>query len=120
MIVRMPMIVVVAGMLFDMLGLKRPRHLRDDAALTPRHLGQRRIGLHVHGVACQLGRGMAPAELPGEAQQTERVIGPDLEEALRRRPHPDEAAVLELDGVAVVEDRRPVEIERKFEPAVAL
>ena len=121
MVVRMPMVVVVvvAGMLFDMLGLKRPRHLHDDAALPPRHLGQRRIGLHVNGLACQLRRGMAPADLPGEAQQTERVIGPDIEEALRRGPHPDEAAVLQLNGVAVVEDRRPAEIERKFEPAVA-
>jgi hypothetical protein len=115
----MPMIVVVAGMLFDLLRLKRPRHLRNDAAQTPRHLGQRRIGLHVYGLACQLRRGMAPAELPGETQQTERVLGPDLEKALRRRPHLDEAAVLQLDGVTVVEDRRPVEIERKFEPAVA-
>ena len=61
---------------------------------------------------------MALPELPGEAQEAERVLGPDFQKALRRSPHLDEAAVLELHGVAVVENRRPVEVEGELEAAV--
>ena len=50
---------------------------------------------------------MHAAEPPGEPQETERVLGPDLEKALRRGSHLDETAVVELHGVAVVENRRP-------------
>jgi hypothetical protein len=122
MIVRVPsmsMLVMVAGVLKGPLGVEGPRHVRDQAALPSRHLGQRRIGLDVNRVARQLRMGMAPPELPGKAQETERVLGAHLEKALRRRSHQDEAAVIQLDGIAVVEHRRPVEIEREFEPTVA-
>ncbi len=46
---------------------------------------------------------MAAAELPGQPHQPGRVLGAHLEKILRGRPHRDEPAVVEAQGVAVLE-----------------
>ncbi len=102
--------IVPAGVRVGALGLEGAHHVRDAAALPSRQLGKGMVVLDIDGVALEFRRGVALPELPGEAQETERVLGPYLEKTLRRSADLDEPAVLELDGITVVEDGRPVEV----------
>ncbi len=89
-----------------------------DAALAARELGKGGIVLEVDRLSGDLGRGVPGADLDGELQEPGRVLGLDLQEPLRRRPHLDEPPVLELQGIAVVERRILVELD--LEPKTAL
>ncbi len=102
--------IVPAGVRVGALGLEGAHHVRDAAALPSRQLGKGMVVLDIDGVALEFRRGVALPELPGEAQETQRVLGPDLEKTLRRSADLDEPAVFELDGITVVEDGRPVEV----------
>lgn len=100
------------------LGLERAHDRRRRAALAADHLGEHVVVLDVDRVARDLGRGVPVADVPGDPHQPERVLGPHFEQALRRRPDLDEAPVLELHGIAVIERGRLVEIEQEGEPAL--
>jgi len=119
MMTAVPMVVILARVRVSALGLKGAGHVRHPAALPSRQLGESGIVGDVNGLGLQFRRHMALAELPGEAQEPEQIFGPDLEEALRGRPDLDEAAVLQLHCVAVVEESRPVQSERELKPAMA-
>lgn len=110
------MIVVVS----PTLGLERPFDHRHRTALPTHHLGEDMVVLDVERVGRDLGRGVAVADMPGDAHQPQRVVGADLQQALGRRPDQDEPAILQLDRVAVVERGRLVEIEQDIEAGVAL
>jgi hypothetical protein len=94
------------------LGLERALHERRGAALAAHHLGEHVVILNVDRIGGDLGRRVAVADVPGDPHQAERVLGPHLQQRLRRRLHLDEASVLELQRVAVVLCRRLVEIEQ--------
>lgn len=108
---------VIIGAAF---GLERALDLAHGAALAADHLGEHMVVLDIDRVGGDLGRGMAIADMPGDAHQPQRVLGADFEQALRRSLDQDEPAVLQLDRVAVVQCRRLVEIEQDIEPAIAL
>jgi hypothetical protein len=93
---------------------------RRRAALAAHHLGEDMVLLDVDRVGEDFGGCVPVADMPGDAQEPQRVLGPDLEEALRGRLHLDEPPVVELDGVAVGKRRRLVEIEQEVEAFVAL
>jgi hypothetical protein len=113
--------VVVAGMVIGAaLGLERPRHLGHGAALAADHFGQDVVVLDIDRVSRDLGRRVPVADVPGDAHQAQRVLGADFQQALRCRLDLNEAAILELDGIAVVQRSRLVEVEQDVEPAIAL
>lgn len=89
-----------------------------DAALPAHQLGRGGSRRHVEHVGADLGIHVAAAELPSEAQQADRILGAHLQEVLGGGPHRDEAAVIEAQGVAVLERRglgeRDVEAEAAF------
>ncbi len=58
---------------------------------------------NVEGFGADLGGDVLASELPGEAQQPGRVAGADFEERLVRRADGDQAPVLELQGVPVLQ-----------------
>jgi hypothetical protein len=91
---------------------------RRRAALAAHHLGQDVVVLDPDRVGADLGRRVPVADVPGDPHQAQRVLGPDLEERLGRRPHLHEAPVLEPDGIAVGKRRRLVEVEEEVEPAL--
>ncbi len=113
----MPGMAVVIG---AALGLEGSLDGGHGAALPPDHLGEDMVVLDIDGVGGDLGRRVAVADMPGDPHQPQRIVGADFEQALRRRLDQDEATVLKLDGVAVVQRRRLVEIEQDLEPAIAL
>lgn len=102
------------------LGLERALDIAHRAALTADHLGQDMVVLDINGVGGDLGRGVAIADMPGDAHQAQRVLSLDLDQLLRRSLDQDERAVLQLDGIAVVQRRRLVEVEQDVLPAIAL
>lgn len=108
-------VVVVIG---PALGLEWPVHGAHHAALAAHHLGQHMIVLDIDRVSRDLGRGVAVADVPGDAHQPQRVLGANLEQALRRRLDQHEPAVLQLDGVAVAERGGLVEIKQDAEAAI--
>jgi hypothetical protein len=88
--------------------------LGDRAALAADHLGQHMIVFDVKRVSGDFGRGMAVADVPGDAHQPERVLSPDFEQRLSRCMNHDKAAILELQRIAFVNDRGLVEIKQEF------
>jgi hypothetical protein len=110
-------VVVIIG---AALGLERPRHGVHGAALPAHHLGEDMVVLDIDRISGNLGRRMAVADVPGDAHQPQRILGADLKQALRCGLDQDEPAVLQLDGIAVAERGRLVEVEQHVEAAIGL
>lgn len=115
-IVAVSMVVVVGAAL----GLEGALHRRHRTALPAHHLGQDVVVLDVDRVGGDLGRGMAVADMPGDTHQPQRVLGADLQQALRCGLDLDKAPVLQLYRVAIGQHRGLVEIEQDIEPAIGL
>lgn len=110
------MVVVVGAAL----GLEGALHRRHRTALPAHHLGQDVVVLDVDRVGGDLGRGMAVADMPGDTHQPQRVLGADLQQALRCGLDLDKAPVLQLYRIAIGQHRGLVEIEQDIEPAIGL
>jgi hypothetical protein len=118
-------VMVVAAAAIVAMGVVMHLRLRLEGALDRRHraalpahqFGQRRIVRNIEGVGRHLGRNVMAAEMPGEARQPQRILGPDLQKAFRCRLDLDEAAILQLQGIAVVQRGRLVERDLDREPA---
>jgi hypothetical protein len=114
----MPMIVVAV-----MGAALRPEWALDRgcrAALPAHQLGHGRVVLHIEGIGRDLHQAMLTAEVPGEAREAQGVLGFYLQQGLGRRLHLDEAAILQPQGVAVVDGGVHVEIEEDLGAALPL
>ena len=114
--VSVAMVVVAAVMTGDgAFRAERPVDRRQAAALAAHQLGNRIILRHIDRLGRHLDRRMVLAEMPEHAHEAQRVLGLHLEKFLIDRLHGDQATVLELQGVAVVELGlgRQVEIDMK-------
>ncbi len=113
-------VIVAAGAVImgRALGAERPRDRAGQATLAPHQLGRGGGRRDVERVRGDLGGHVAAAELPGEAHQPDGILGAHLEQVLRGGPHRNEAAVVEAQGIAVVEVRGFGEGHRKIEPAL--
>jgi hypothetical protein len=100
------------------LGAERPRDRARQAPLAPHQLGRGGGRRDVECVRGDLGGHVAAAELPGEPHQPGGILGAYLEQVLRGGPHRHEAAVVEAQGIAVVEVRGLGEGHREMEPAL--
>jgi len=119
MAVMMVMTMVVVAVMGAALGPEGTLHRRGDAVLAAHQLGPHRIVLHIEGVARNLGEAMLASEMPGEPHQPERVLGPHLQEPLRRGLHLNEGSILETQGIAIVDGGFHVEIEQDLGPALS-
>lgn len=110
--------VIAMSVVMDLLlRLERALDRRHGAALPTHELGQSGIIRDIERVRRHFRRDVIAAEMPGEAHQPQRVLGADLQQALRRGLDLHEAAILELQRIAVVQRSRLVQIDREFEPA---
>lgn len=113
------MVVGVTVIIGAALRLERTFDHAHGAALATDHLGEDMVVLDIDRVRRDL-RGRVPvADMPGDAHQPQRVLGPHFEQALRSGSDQDQAAVFELHGIAIVQNRRLVEIEQDLAPAIA-
>jgi hypothetical protein len=122
MVVTMPtmsMVVMLAPVIVGAFRVEGTHDVGRAAALAAGHVREHSIIFDIDRLWLELGGRMPLPQVPGEPQEAERVLGADFEQGLGRGPHLDEAAVLKLHNVAVVEHGRPIEIELHLEPAMA-
>lgn len=97
MLVSMGMTMLVIGMVAigvvigAALGLEGAGHHGHGATLTAHHLGQHVIVLDIDRIRGDFCRGVAIADMPGDAHQAQRILGADLEQALRGGADLDQA-----------------------------
>jgi len=115
MVVPAAAIVAMRVVMHRRLRLEGALDLGHRAALPAHQLGQGRIAGNIERVGGHFGRDVMAAEMPGEAHQPQRVLGPDLQQAFRRGLDLDQAAILELQRIAVVQRRRLAEGDREFQ-----
>ena len=90
------------------------------AALPSHQLGHGRAVLHIEGIARDLDQAMAAAEMPGETGEAQGILGLHFQQGLGGSLHLDEPAVLEPQGIAVVDRGFHVEIELNLGAALGL
>lgn len=117
MVVAAAAVVAMSVVVHLRLRLERTLDRRHRTALPAHQLGQRRIVRHIESVGRHLGRNVMAAEMPGETRQPQRVLGTHLQKAFRHGLDLHEAAVLQLQRIAVVQRRRLVERDLDLEPA---
>ena len=101
-----------------LLGAERALEGCRGAALAADQLRHHRVVEDVERVGGHLGLDMVAAELPGEAGEPDRVLGRDREQGLAGGEDAHQAAVLQAHRVAVLQHRRPVEVEAEAEAAL--
>lgn len=117
MIVAAAAIVAMGVVMHLRLRLEGPLDRRHRAALPAHQLSQRRIVGDVERIGRHFGRDVMAAEMPGEARQPQRVLGTNRQQAFRHGPDLHETAILQLEGIAVVQHCRLVERDLNLEPA---
>lgn len=117
MIVAAAAIVAMGVVMHLRLRLEGPLDRRHRAALPAHQLSQRRIVGDVERIGRHFGRDVMAAEMPGEARQPQRVLGTNRQQAFRHGPDLHETAILQLEGIAVVQHCRLVERDLDLEPA---
>lgn len=117
MIVAAAAIVAMGVVMHLRLRLEGPLDRRHRAALPAHQLSQRRIVGDVERIGRHFGRDVMAAEMPGEARQPQWVLGTNRQQAFRHGPDLHETAILQLEGIAVVQHCRLVERDLDLEPA---
>jgi hypothetical protein len=88
------------------------------AALPAHEFGDGRVVLDVKGVVRDLHQAVLAAEMPGEAREAQGILGLHLQQRLGRGHDLDELAVLQPQGVTVVDGGFHVEVEQDVGPAL--
>jgi hypothetical protein len=101
-----------------LLGTERALERRGLAALAANQFRHHRIVQDVERLGRHLGLDVVAAELPGEAGQADRVLGRDREQGLAGGEDAHQATILQAHRVAILEGRRPVEVEPEGEAAL--
>lgn len=110
--------IVAMGVMMDLrLRLERTLDHRHRTALPAHQFAERGIVRDVEGIGRHLGWDMVSPEMPGETNQTQRVLGADLQQAFRCGLDLDQRAVFQPQGVAVVQHRGLVERDRELKSA---
>lgn len=95
------------------LGLERGFHDGHGGAEAARHLLQHAVAGDADAVGQEFRRHMAVAEVPGEAREMVGVTSDDLRHRLLGRDHRNDAAVIELEAVAMLQMRRFSEVQKE-------
>ena len=99
------------------LGIERRLDLDDARAQSLHHRLDDVIPADPQAFWHDLGRQMAVAEMPGDANQMQGIGAPDLDQGLGGRDHLDQPAVLQHQRVAAAQRDGVFQIEQEFQPA---
>jgi hypothetical protein len=110
-------VIVAAGAMVvgGLLGAEGPRHRLGGAARAAHQF--RRARRHVEHLGADLGRDVAAAELPGEAQEPGRAARAHFQQRLLGGAHADKPPVLQAQRVAILQARGPLQGQIDAEPA---
>lgn len=117
MVVAAAAIVAMMVVMHLRLRLERTLDRRHGTALPAHQLGDGGHIDDVERVGRHFRRDVVAAEMPGETHQPQRVLGANLQQALQRSLDLDQAAILQLQSVAIVEHCGLVEIDRELQAA---
>jgi len=99
------------------LGIERRLDLDDARAQSLDHRLDDVIPADAQAFWHDLGRQMAVAEMPGDANQMKGIGTADFHQRLGGRDHLDQPAVLQHQRVAATQRHRVFQIEQEFQPA---
>ena len=114
----MPVVVVAARLGGGTFRAEGPGDLAGRGSEAPDRLEQSGVEADMEDVLAELSRRVAVAEMPGDLDEPDGIVGRHLDQALGRGLDPHEPPVLELHGVAVFQNRLAVEIEQEREAAL--
>lgn len=103
-----PVIMPMVGMMRvgPAFGIERCLDGREPCAKTLQHRLQRAIGPHAQAVGENLYRHVPVTKMPGEAREMRQVLTTNLDQRLRLDHHLDDAAIVELERIAVAQNDR--------------
>lgn len=99
------------------LGVERRLDLDDPRAEPLHHRLNDVIAADAQALRHDLRRQVAVAEMPGDADQMQRIGAADLDQRLRGRHHLDQPAILQHQRIASAQRNGVFEIEQEFQPA---
>ena len=102
------------------LGLERTLDGVHRAAQTTQHFNEHVIIFDIDGIRRHFGGRVTIADVPGGLHQAGGVFGADFDKLLRRGLHDDEATILQLQRVAIIQHNGLLKIEQKLGPGSAL
>ena len=100
-------------------GIERRLDLDDARAKPLHHRLDDMVAADAQALRHDLGRQMAVAEMPGDADQMQGIGAADFEQRLGCRDHLDQAAVFQHQRVAAAQCDGVFQVEQEFEPARA-
>ena len=100
-------------------GIERRLDLDDAGAESLHHRLDDVVAADAQALRHDLRRQMAVAEMPGDADQMQRIGAADLDQRLGRGDHLDQPAVLQHQRVAAAQRDGVFQIEQEFQPARA-
>ncbi|ANW04591.1 hypothetical protein LMTR13_35155 [Bradyrhizobium icense] len=98
-------------------GIERRLDLDDACTQSLHHRLDDVIAANTQALRHDLGRQMAVAEMPGDADQMQGIDAPDLDQGLGGRDHLDQPAVLQHQRVTAAQRHRILQVEQEFQPA---
>ena len=101
------------------LGIERRFDFDDARAQSFHHRLDDMIPADAQALRHDLGRQMAVAEMPGDADEMQGIGAADLDQRFGRRDHFDEPAVFQHQRVAAAQSHRVFEDEQELKPARA-
>ena len=113
-------VVVAALIIRTTLGLERTFNCRHGATQAAQHFSKHMIVFNIDRVRCHFGRRVAIANMPSRFHQARRIIGTNFNELLRRSFHGNQAAIFELQRIAIVQHNGLIEIEQELGTLLAL
>jgi hypothetical protein len=112
-------VIVPAIVLVNALRLEGTHDARRGAPLAANEFGESGIVLDVERLRRHFRCRVTVADLIRNPHQAKGILGLDLQERLGRGLDSDEASILELHGIAILQHRGLVEIQKEIEPALA-
>ena len=118
----MPVMVMAMATLIigTTLGLERTLDRVHRATQSTQHFNEHVIIFDIDRIRRDFGRRVTIADMPGGLHQAGRIFGADFDKLLRRGLHDNEAAILQLQRVAIIQHDRFLKIEQEFGSGSAL
>ena len=112
MVVVLMVVMVTLAVIGSPLGLERGVDPREISAKPAEHVLDHVVGPNSKDLIADFSRQMSVAEMPGQACKLIRIVMPNLDHELGRRPHLEPSSVRELQAVTIGHGDGPGKVEQ--------